>query len=68
MEFIEIYARVDESDDDVDIADDDEVRHQGDDDFINENETSFQDENPPDYRFHNVTRDLQKAMQGKSMW
>ena len=68
MEFIEKYARVDDTDDNGDIADDDEIRRQSDDDFIDDDETSFQDQNSSDYRLQNVTRDLQEAMQDKSMW
>ena len=68
IEFFEKYAKVDESDDNGDIADDDEVRRQSDDDFIDDDETSFQDQNPFDYRLQNVTLDLQEAMQDKSMW
>ena len=66
MEFIEKYAKVDESDDNIE--DDDEVRRQSDDDFIDDDETSFQDQNLSKYTLQNVTQDLQEVMQDKSMW
>ena len=66
MEFTEKHARIDGSDNGI--SDDDEVRRQRDNDFIDDDETSFQNQNPSDYRLQNVTRDLQEAIQDKSMW
>ena len=63
MEFIEKYARVDGSEDEMehdDVAGGDEVSqlHL---DFIHDG-TNFQDQEPTDYRLMNVTRDLQDAI------
>ena len=53
MEFIEKYAKVDESDDNIE--DDDEVRRQSDDYFIDDDQTSFQDQNLSKYTLQNLT-------------
>ena len=59
MKFIEKYARVEGSEDEMEHYDDtgsDEV-NQLDLDFIDD-KTNFQDQEPTDYRLMNVTRDL----------
>ena len=68
MEFIEKYARVEGSEDQIEYDDEtngDEV-NQLDLDFIDE-ETNFQDQEPTDRRLMNVTRDLQDAISNRSM-
>ena len=68
MEFIEKYAKVEWSEDELEHDDDaggDEV-NQLDLDFIDD-ETNFQDQEPTDYRLMNVTRDLQDAITDRSM-
>ena len=68
MEFIEKYARVEGSEDQIEYDDEtngDEV-NQLDLDFIDE-ETNFQDQEPTDRCLMNVTRDLQDAISNRSM-
>ena len=68
MEFIEKYARVDGSEDEMeynDVLGGDEV-NQLDLHFIDD-ETNFQDQEPTDYCLMNVTRDLQDAIANRSM-
>ena len=70
MEFIEKYARVDGSDND---GADDAMSGAGgdqvtcsDEEFIDD-ETNVRDQAPSDYRVMNMKRDLQEAMQDRSM-
>ena len=68
MEFIEKYAKVDGSEDEMeynDVLGGDEV-NQLDLHFIDD-ETNFQDQEPTDYCLMNVTRDLQDAIANRSM-
>ena len=70
MEFIEKFARVEGSDDDdvndaMSVAGGDVVTC-SDKEFI-DGEANAGDQEPSDYRLMNVTRDLHKAMQDRSM-
>ena len=66
MEFIEKYARVEGSDDEMeDDADGDEV-NEFDLEFIDD-ETNFQDQEPTNYRLMNAARDLREAATDQSM-
>ena len=68
MEFIEKYAKVEWSEDELEHDDDaggDEV-NQLDLDFL-DGETNFQDQEPTDYCLMNVTKDLQDAIADRSM-
>ena len=68
MEFIEQYSTVERSEDETehgDVAGGDEVNQLGL-DFIDD-KTNFQDQGPTDYRFMNVTKDLQEAIVDRSM-
>ena len=68
MEFIEQYPTVERSEDETehdDVAGGDEVNQLGL-DFIDD-KTNFQDQGPTDYRFVNVTKDLQEAIVDRSM-
>ena len=70
MEFIDKYAKIDESDgddddDDATPADGGEVNYS--DVEFSDDETSVKDQGPSDYCLTNVTRDLQKALQNQSM-
>ena len=68
MEFIEKYARVEGSEDEMEQEDDpggDEV-NQLDLNFIHD-KTNFQNQEPTYYRLLNVTRDLQDVIADRSM-
>ena len=63
MEFIQKYARVERSEDEMEYEDEaggDEVNQLGLD--FTDDQTNFQDQEPTDYRLWNVTRDLQDAI------
>ena len=63
MEFIQKYARVERSEDEMEYEDEaggDEVNQLGLD--FPDDQTNFQDQEPTDYRLWNVTRDLQDAI------
>ena len=67
MEFIEKYARVERSEDEMEY-DDEAGGHEVTQlnlDFIDD-ETNFQDQEPTDYCLMNVTRDLQDAISDRS--
>ena len=63
MEFIQKYARVERSEDEMEYEDEaggDEVNQLGLD--FTDDQTNFQDQEPTDCRLWNVTRDLQDAI------
>ena len=63
MEFIQKYARVERSEDEMEYEDEaggDEVNQLGLD--FTDDQTNFLDQEPTDYRLWNVTRDLQDAI------
>lgn len=69
MEFIENFAIVDGSNDEMSVAGGDEVRNESDVNFIDdtEEETDLQSQNLTAYVLANVTKDLQEMLQDQSM-
>ena len=66
MEFIEKYARVEESDDEMENDAGGDEASEFDLEFVDE-ETNFQDQEPTNYFLMNVTRDLREAITNQSI-
>ena len=66
MEFIEKYARVEESDDEMEDDTGGDEASEFDLEFIDD-ETNFQDQEPTNYFLMNVTRDLREAITNQSI-